>query len=64
MYITQLTYVNTNNKLQTVNVMPPKPENRRQLLGVGKDKTRGVTVRQMPGQHPHSFFLSLTQVHA
>jgi hypothetical protein len=56
MYITQPTPVNTNNKLQMqrqqpVNVMSPKLEKKqRQLLRMGKDMTRGVTVRQVLGQ--------------
>ena len=57
----QLTHVNTKNKLQMqrrqpVNVMSPKLENRRQLLRKKKDMIRGVTVRQVLGQHLHSFF--------
>jgi hypothetical protein len=59
-YITQLTYVTINNKLQMqkrqpVNVTSPKLENRRQLLGTGKDMGRGATDKQMLGQHLHSF---------
>jgi len=69
MYITHLTHVNTNNKLQMqrqqpVNFMLPKLENRRQLLREGKDMTQGVTVGQVLGQHLHSFILYLTQAHA